>query len=208
MSALPAAVDKWDAWHPADAARLLAGVRAPWCVAAGWAIDLFLGGQRREHEDLEIAVPADRFAEVAEALSEYELFIPNREGGRELVWPFAQAGERIDTRHQTWVREPATGLWRMDVFREPSDGDTWICRRDESIRMPYPDVIERTEDGIPYLRPEIVLLFKAKHSHQPKNEADFAAAVPLLEPARRDWLARSLALVHPGHPWLDEVTLR
>jgi hypothetical protein len=208
MSALSAAVDRWDAWHPAEAARLLAGVRAPWCVAAGWAIDLFLGGQRREHEDLEIAVPADRFAEVAEALSEYELFIPGREDGRELVWPFAQAGERIETRHQTWVREPATGLWRMDVFREPSDGDTWICRRDESIRMPYREVIERTEDGIPYLRPEIVLLFKAKHSHQPKNEADFAAAVPLLEPARRDWLARSLALVHPGHPWVDDVTLR
>ncbi|MGH3130634.1 MAG: hypothetical protein ACRDNX_07440 [Gaiellaceae bacterium] len=52
---------------------------------------------------------------------------------------------------------PATGLWRLDVFREPSDGDTWICRRDERIRLPYGEVIERTEDGIPYARPEIVL---------------------------------------------------
>jgi hypothetical protein len=34
-------------------------------VAAGWALDLFLGRQTRPHEDLEIGVPADRFDEVA-----------------------------------------------------------------------------------------------------------------------------------------------
>jgi hypothetical protein len=208
VSALPADVHPWDAWHPAVAARLLADVRAPWCVAAGWAIDLFLGGQRREHEDLEIAVPSDRFGEVADALAAFELFIPGREDDRELVWPYADAGERVETHHQTWVREPATGRWRLDVFREPSDGDTWICRRDESIRMPHAELIERTADGIPYARPEVVLLFKAKHSHEPKNESDLAAALPALEPARRERLARWLELVHPGHAWIDEVRNR
>jgi Aminoglycoside-2''-adenylyltransferase len=203
--ALPADVEKWNAWHPAEAARLLASVRAPWYVAAGWAIDLFLGGQRREHEDLEIAVPGDRFGEVAEALAEFELFVPAREDDRDLVWPFAEAGERVRTHHQTWVREPATGLWRLDVFREPSAGDTWVCRRDESIRMPYAELIERTADGIPYARPEVVLLFKAKHSHEAKNESDLAATLPALAPARRERLARWLELVHPGHAWIDEV---
>ena len=57
-------------------------------------------------------------------------------------------------------------------MREPADGDTWICRRDERIRMPYDQVIERTADGIPYGRPEIVLLFKAKAA-RPKDDADF-----------------------------------
>ncbi|HEY8655865.1 MAG TPA: hypothetical protein VIM23_05110, partial [Gaiellaceae bacterium] len=57
-------LELWDAWRPEAVARRLAGVRAPWYVAAGWAIELFLGGQRREHEDLEIAVPNDRFDEV------------------------------------------------------------------------------------------------------------------------------------------------
>ena len=55
----------WDAWRPDHVAALLAGVQAPWYVAAGWAIDLFLGEERREHEDLEIAVPRERFSEVA-----------------------------------------------------------------------------------------------------------------------------------------------
>jgi hypothetical protein len=191
-------LDAWDAWHPAEAARRLAGVRAPWCVAAGWAIELFLGTERREHEDLEIAVPRDRFDEVAEALNGFELFV----AGDHRVTPWPQrAGEH----HQTWVREPETRLWRLDVFREPADGDTWICRRDERIRLPYSELIERTPDGIPYMRPEIVLLFKAKHAHLAKNRLDFADALPRLDPKRRAWLTDALARLHPRHPWLASV---
>lgn len=36
---------RWaSAWTPAEVTRRLAGVRAPWYVAAGWALDLFRGG--------------------------------------------------------------------------------------------------------------------------------------------------------------------
>ena len=106
---------------------------------------------------------------------------------------------------RSWVREQASGLWRFDVFREPSDGDTWICRRDDRIRLPYDQAIEWTADGVPYGRPEIILLYKAKHSHQEKDQGDFAAVLPSLEPARRRWLADALELVHPGHAWLGAL---
>jgi hypothetical protein len=91
------------------------------------------------------------------------------------------------------------------VFREPSDGDTRICRRDERIRLRYDEVVVRTDDGIPYLRPEITLLFKAKHAHEPKNESDFAAVLPLLDQPRRRWLVDAIALAHPGHPWIARI---
>jgi Aminoglycoside-2''-adenylyltransferase len=188
----------WDAWRPAEAARLLAGVRAPWCVTAGWAIDLFLGDERRAHDDLEIAVPDARFAEVSGALADYELFVPC---GPNLVRPFAPGAES----HQTWVREPESGRWRLDVFRDPSDGGTWICRRDERIRLPYRELIEHTNEGIPYARPEIVLLFKAKHHALPKNEADFSDTLRRLQPARRRYLADLLTLTRPDHPWTERV---
>jgi hypothetical protein len=196
----------WDAWRPEQVSALLAGVQAPWYVAAGWAIELFLGQERREHEDLEIAVPRDRFGRIAERLSGFELFIPD--GGLTdpgLVWPFAQAPAALDGHQQTWVRDPATLRWRLDIFREPSDGEIWICRRDERIKLPYVDVIEWTEEGIPYGRPEIVLLFKAKHADRPKDEGDFTAVLPKLDSVRRSWLADALRLVHPGHPWLDRI---
>ena len=195
-------VSKWDAWRPEHVASVLEGVDAPWYVAAGWAIDLFLGGQRREHEDLEIAVPNSRFGEVAEALGGFEFFVITGPGQ---AVPLAHARDQLEATHQTWVREPATGLWRLDVFREPSDGDTWICRREPSIRLPYDRLIERTDDGIPYGRPEVVLLFKAKRAHQEKNQADLAAVLPRLEPERQRWLREALDIVHPAHPWLAEL---
>ncbi len=175
-------------------------MEAPWYVAAGWAIDLFLGEQRREHEDLEIAVPSDRFSEVVGALAGLELFVV----GHHLATPVAQAGELLDTYHQTWALERAAGVWRLDVFREPSAGETWICRRDESIRLPFDQLIEWSGEGIPYARPEIILLFKAKHARA-KDDSDLAAALPLLTSERRRWLAGALELVHPGHRWLGEI---
>jgi hypothetical protein len=189
-------VSAWDAWRPEQVATLLDGVDVPWYVAAGWAIDLFLGGQRRGHEDLEIAVPQARFYDVARALSGFEIFVI----GDGKAWPLAEHPATLET-HQTWVREPVTGLWRFDVFREPSDGAMWICRRDSVIRMPYAQLIERTADGIPYGRPEVVLLYKAKHA-RPKDDGDFAAALPRLDLERRRWLRDALELVHPGHRWL------
>jgi hypothetical protein len=50
VNAIEPDVSKWDAWPPERVARLLEGVRAPWYVAAGWAIDLFLGEERREQQ--------------------------------------------------------------------------------------------------------------------------------------------------------------
>lgn len=78
-------------------------------MATGWAIDLFLGGQRREHGDLEVAVPRDRFGEVLAALDGFELFVPAGGSGNGLVWPLDQAGDLVESLHQTWVREPESG---------------------------------------------------------------------------------------------------
>jgi Aminoglycoside-2''-adenylyltransferase len=202
MSAFEPDVSKWEAWRPEQVASLLQGVEAPWYVAAGWALDLFVGEQRREHEDLEIAVPNIRFDEFVSALDGLEPCVIT---GPNEATPLVSAREQLAGTHQTWIREPATGLWRFDVFREPSEGDTWICRRDPSIRTPYDRLIERTEDGIPYGRPEVILLYKAKHADRERDEADFAEVLPFLDLHRRRWLVDALELVHPGHRWLAEL---
>jgi Aminoglycoside-2''-adenylyltransferase len=191
---------EWDAWRPDEAAARLAGVEAPWHVAAGWAIDLFLGGQRREHEDLEIGAPADRFDEIATALAELDFHVVTRG----TAVPLAEAGALTETTHQTWGLDRPANVWRIDVFREPSAGDEWVSRRDASIRLPYDELIEHTADGTPYERPEVTLLFKAKHA-RPKDESDLAAVLPRLSAERRQLLAAWIALVHPGHFWLPDL---
>ncbi len=175
-------------------AERLSGVTAPWCVAAGWAVDLFLGEITRPHGDIEIAVPAGRFEEIAERFPDCDFHVP-RDG--RLVPATAEA---LGSDFQTWALERATGRWRFDVFREPHDGDIWHCRRDERLRLPYAEIIRHGADGVPYLSPEIALLFKAKGLRE-KDRADFGRAHPLLDARQRRWLRDALALVHPGHEW-------
>ena len=191
---------RWSScWTPSEVARRLDGLDAPWCVAAGWALDLFRGSQTREHGDIEVAIPAASFAEVRDRFPGY--VFDGAGSGR--IWENATP-EVLGAVHQTWLRDPATGDYLLDVFREPHDGDTWICRHDETIRLPYSGIVHHSHDGIPYLAPELVLLFKAKHA-RPKDQADFDATVPHLRPAQRETLAELLAHAHPGHAWLADL---
>lgn len=189
----------WQPWRPEELAERLAGVRTPWCVAAGWAVDLFLGEQTREHEDLEIAVPEAGFAEIRQALPGLTFHV----AGAGRLWPLDNR-DAFSRLFQTWALDPATDAYRLDVFRDPHDGDTWVCRRDETLRMPYPDLVRYTADGIPYQRPGVVLLFKAKHSRD-KDEADFGKVLPLLDAGERQWLRDALTRVHPDHRWLGRL---
>ena len=200
----PAEIDALDArwsscWHPNEVARQLSGISAPWCVAAGWALDLFLGTQTREHGDTEIAVPAASFPEIRDRFPSYAFDAVS--SGR--IWADASP-QVLGATHQTWLRDRDSGNYLLDVFREPHDGDNWICRHDETIRLPYREIIQRTPDGLPYLAPGLVLLFKAKHSRA-KDQADFDATVPHLTPDQRRTLAGLIARAHPGHPWLASL---
>jgi hypothetical protein len=189
----------WDPWSPATLAARLTGLDAPWCVAAGWALDLFHGAPTRPHADLEIAVPADRFEAVAALFDDMDFYVPCDGTLRPATAETMRAG------HQTWARERSTGRWRFDVFREPHAGDVWICRRDPGIRRPYAEIILTGADRVPYLVPEIVLLFKAKAT-RPKDEADFRTVLPRLDADRRRWLDDALATVAPDHPWRAALT--
>jgi len=188
----------WDPLLPREVAQRLADVEVPWYVAGGWALDLHRGHISREHADLEIAVPAADFPVIREALPDLEFLVVG--SGR--AWPLDSPAYEV--MHQTWGRDRTSGVWRLDVFREPYEAGAWICRRDRSIRRPYREIICRTADGVPYLTPEIVLLFKAKHN-RPKDDADFAASLPLLTPEQRAWLAGALRAIHPGHIWLPPL---
>lgn len=194
-------LDLWSPWSPAEVTQRLSDVRAPWYVAGGWAIDLFLRTITRDHEDIEIGAPAPALTEFRDVLADCELFIVGQ--GEALA--LADAGtEELATHRQTWVRDRASGRWRLDIFREPSCDGLWVCRRDERLTMPYGQLILRDPDGIPFARPEVILLFKAKAT-RPKDMADFQHVLPRLDRPARDWLRQALTVAHPGHPWITAL---
>ncbi len=187
----------WDAWRPGEVARPT-GREHDVVHHCGLGAGSPSRPQTRDHDDLEIAVPADRSSEFQRVLADYDLYVI----GAGLP---ARSPRKLAEHHQTWVRERLTGLWRLDIMREPWEGDTWVFRRDARIRLPRERVIAHTPDGIPYARPEVAVLYKAKNA-RPKDDSDFARVLSLLDPAGRRWLAQSLELVHPGHRWLETLS--
>jgi hypothetical protein len=197
-------VEAWSmAWTPDQAAAALAGVAAPWAVAGGWALDLWLGGQTREHEDLEIAVPTACFPEIQVRVESLGLKLFAIDEGEVIALAPGEAPGRRT--HQTWVMDPGVNGWRMDIFREPGDARTWVYRRTGDLSLPRASAGGRTAAGIPYVAPQIVLLFKAK-AMRDKDQADFAAVAPRLSDEARAWLTHALRASHPGHPWIDSLT--
>jgi hypothetical protein len=87
----------------------------------------------------------------------------------------------------------------------PHDGETWLSPRDEAIRLPIDEAVFAGSDGIDYLRPEIVLAFKARRVVR-SDDADFDAIIPLLNGARRGWLRSAIARVDADHAWLDRLS--
>jgi hypothetical protein len=193
-------VDAWDPWSPQEIARRLDGLEAVWCVVGGWSIDLFLGEQTRPHHDLEIAIKREDLPKVRKHLSGFD-FHAVRSGSVRRLAP--DETSPLDFR-QHWVLDAVAQSWRVDVMIEPGDEDWWVYRRDERVRAPRASMTGRTADGIPYLLPHGSLLYKAK-SPGAKDQADFDAVLSSMSGAATVWLADALDLVHPGHPWRDQL---
>lgn len=106
--------------------------------------------------------------------------------------------------HQHWVHDESAGVWRVDVMVEPGDDRWWVYRRDGRIRRPRRDMVAWSSGGVPYLRPEGALLYKAG-AMSSKDEHDFALCFERMDVRARTWLAEALRIVHPEHPWLDRL---
>jgi hypothetical protein len=189
-----------------EVAGALANLRAPFYFAGGWAIDLHLGRVTREHHDIDALVMRRDHLLLHKALRGFRLkkIIPHPDGmppnrGATIEWP---AGERLElpvhqiNAYQRDEPEPA-----FQVMLAESDDAGWIFRRNPKIRMPLSRMGFYPLWGLPYLAPEIVLLFKAKHL-EARDLIDFDNALPVLSADARRWLRDAIEKTHPGHEWL------
>jgi hypothetical protein len=190
----------WDPLTPAEVAARLAGLAARWWIVGGWAVDAFTGSPR-VHEDIDVAFFRADLPAVLAQLSPDLCVWSNLSG---TLRPLRKAEELLDGARQLWVRRDGQSPWLMDLAMTPHDGDTWISPRDDRIRRAFDEATFVAADGIRYLQPELVLFMKARVTRA-SGERDFATALPLLEPERRAWLREAVALVHPGHRWLDRL---
>jgi hypothetical protein len=176
---------------------MLAGFSGSWWVAGGWALDLHIAAAHRSHQDVDIAVLRRDQLELQRYLTGWSLC--KVVGGKQLPWlPGEQLALPV---HQIEARKDDD---RLEFLLNEVTADRWMFRRDERISLPLHLLGVRSPHGIPYLCPQVVLLYKAKEP-RPIDHDDFARALPTLDDAARTWLAQALAICHPGHEWLSKL---
>ena len=188
------------ALSPREAATLFDGAPFRWWVAGGWSVELG-AAPRRIHEDLEVAVPRRDVSALRAWLHDYHLWDTHEASLRYLA-----ADQAVPIDHeQLWMRRDAHSPWLVDLMLTPVAGDTWYYKRDQRVTRRLDDVVRLGTDGVPYQQPEITLLFKARRRWE-KDEADFDAVVPTLDPSDRAWLRSAIELTEPSaHPWLERL---
>ncbi len=188
----------WAVIRPTDVRNVLAGFDEPWWVAGGWAIDAFTDSAR-DHDDIDVSIFRRDLPALRTAL-DGRLHIWSAGDGalRPVVdkWP-----EPHPDADQVWLREDASSPWLVDVLLNPDQNGAWVNRRDQTMVRPLDEVSWIADDGVRYLNPEIVLIFKAKLT-RPKDRIDLDRTLPLLAEAQRRLLEVYLEQEHPGHEWL------
>jgi hypothetical protein len=182
-------------------ARVMAGFPRPWFVSGGWAIDLFAGQVTREHADLEVGLFRCDQERLRAHLAGCELCkaVTGPEGGEWVPWGADEWLELplFQIRAQQAGREPR----EFEFFLNDASGEDWLCRRNAAITRPVAEISGLSITGIPFIVPEIQLLYKAKW-HREKDEHDFQTALSRMSPTQRAWLKAGLEIIHPADPWL------
>jgi hypothetical protein len=188
-------VADWEVASPAEAMGWFANVAVPWWIAGGWAIDLFLGRETRPHEDLDVGVLRENVGEVLRSFSDWEVF----EAKDGVLTRLLHPTPRTEV-NSLWCRRRGAQRWRLELMLDDAVGDAWVYRRNAEVRRGLQSVVYHNIKGIPYLAPEIQLLYKAKHARS-RDERDFETVLPHLSAEARAWLRQSLARTLPSHPW-------
>jgi hypothetical protein len=195
------AEQRWEPLSPLEVKRLLGPVSAPWWIAGGYALDMFLGHETRKHAGTDIAILRSDQKAILEALRKWDVQIVHN---GELI-PL-KTGEAVAApeHHQLWVREKRDAPWRMEVFLEHSDGKRWSYRRNDHIGLNVADLGGRDANDTPFIRPEVMLLYKS-NAPRPVDETDFLYALPRLNAAQKAWLSATVSTMDPRHRWLERL---
>jgi hypothetical protein len=195
-----------------EIAKVLSDLQIPWYVAGGWAIDLYLQEFRTTHKDVDVAVFRQDQLIIQRYFLERRWKLRKYVGNSVALGPWF-SGEKLALPDRGIFAEPPNSeLPSMDILLNERKGETWWFHKDARITHPIKTIGICSDFGIPFLSPEIVLLFKAGHIHihEPNNilhrqadENDFQAVDRLLTSRRRAWLKKAIEMMYPNHAWLQ-----
>jgi hypothetical protein len=193
--------DELGPWEPLklrEVIRLFQGWPARWWISGGVALELHLGRSWRPHDDSDVSILRDDALDLPVVLAGWDIQVAA--AGALTSWDGSALSAEAN-QNNVWCREGPDQPWCLDVTISDGDQECWIYRRDPTLRVPWGEAVFRNERGIPYLAPELQLLFKSTDSRS-KDDRDATEVIPALAAGQQRWLRGLLPRDHPWHALL------
>ena len=209
-----------------EADNLLKDGGFAYAVCGGYAIELFLDKTVRQHGDLDISVfwnERDKIILFMQLLGwrVYELCgggmahsitdVANQIKAKRNIFCMTNACETVSL---TPANEPDQFIVTFDpkgqdklnfiefLFNN-TDKDRFLYARNHDLSLPLSLAI-LTRQGIKFLAPEMVLLYKSTDTERKGYQLDYDMATCAMTAEQRNWLKNALEAMNPnGHKWLD-----
>lgn len=189
--------DDLGTWEPLDVTEVVALFQdAPfrWWIAGGHALERDLGRRWRTHDDVDVGILRSAAGAVNAWLEERDWDLWLAAAGRLVRWDGA-ALDPDRSHNNIWVRRRRGGPWALDLTVGEGDATTWRYRRDPAITRPWDEAVLADPAGVPYLAPELQLLFKSK-TIRAKDQIDAEKVIPELTAEQRSFLRSVLPDEH------------
>lgn len=175
---------------------VMSGFNKYWFFAGGWAIDLFLEKETRDHHDIEIGIFREDQIKLKQFLSTWDFKKVFK--GKFISWD----DEYLELPIHEILATNNANYFELEILLNECDAEIWKFRRDIKISYPLESVIMYSETGIPYLAPEIVLLYKVRNTRE-KDHKDFLSVKEFLKSNQQNWLRQAIKIHEPKHEWLQ-----
>ena len=185
--------------EPNRISELLKNYQGLWAIAGGWAIDLFLDKETRDHQDIEIIIPRNDQLKMQKYLKDWS-------------FQYLNDGQLVEWNKDEYLELPFHEIHggdkngnKLEVLLNEVSNEVWKYRRHFEITCPISKLILNSKNDIPILCPEIVLLYKAKVK-MPKDLADLRITLAEMNDDSIAWLKHSIGSSHgENQEWIMEI---
>ncbi|MDD4295572.1 MAG: DUF4111 domain-containing protein [Ruminiclostridium sp.] len=201
-----------------------------YALCGGYAIELFLNRTIRKHGDIDVSAywqDRDKIilymqssgwevyemcgGGIAHHITDVNIQIKTKRNifcfkeGCSLV-KLSPQGE-TDMYYLDFDHSGQTKLDFIEFLFNSRNAESFIYARNENIMLPITKAI-LTQNGIPYLAPELILLYKSTDTEREGYQLDYDSAMVKMSAEQKDWLQTALKVINPsGHKWLSENEL-
>lgn len=209
-----------------EANTLLKNGNFEYAFCGGFAIELFLNREIRKHGDIDISAywsDRDHIIRFMQSLGwqVYEMCgggvahriidISKQLKTKRNIFCFRDNCELItltprddeDMYSIEFDHRGQTSLNFLEFLFNDRNTTDFLYARNNEIALPLSDAI-LYENNIPYLAPELVLLYKSTDILRQGYQLDYDSALLKMNEGQKGWLKKSLLKMNPlGHKWID-----